>query len=173
MKKVWAFRKDAEAVSPVIATILMVAITVVLAAVLYVMVLGFGTGGSSTPSVQLTSRTSITSPDGYKWQLTAPTTETTWTDVTVILQSGADSATWSTATQTGLTGTGVQTQPLGAQTLGATSFYLNVTDLGGNGLVNNGDYFTITGAFASATSYTVTIMHEPSDGQMVAQTWTA
>jgi len=173
MKKVWAFRKDAEAVSPVIATILMVAITVVLAAVLYVMVLGFGTGGSSTPSVQLTSRTSITSPDGYKWQLTAPTTETTWTDVTVILQTGADSATWSTATQTALTGTGVQTQALGAQTLGSTSFYLNVTDLGGNGLVNNGDYFTITGAFASATSYTVTIMHEPSDGQMVAQTWTA
>jgi flagellin-like protein len=39
MKKIWAIRKDAEGVSPVIATILMVAITVVLAAVLYVMVL--------------------------------------------------------------------------------------------------------------------------------------
>ncbi|MBE0519321.1 MAG: type IV pilin, partial [Thermoplasmata archaeon] len=38
MKRIWAIRKDAEAVSPVIATILMVAITVVLAAVLYVMV---------------------------------------------------------------------------------------------------------------------------------------
>ena len=49
MKKNWAIRKDAEAVSPVIATILMVAITVVLAAVLYVMVLGFGSGGTSTP----------------------------------------------------------------------------------------------------------------------------
>ncbi|MDH4123163.1 MAG: type IV pilin N-terminal domain-containing protein [Thermoplasmata archaeon] len=41
MKKIWALRKATEAVSPVIATILMVAITVVLAAVLYVMVLGF------------------------------------------------------------------------------------------------------------------------------------
>ncbi|MDH4123162.1 MAG: type IV pilin N-terminal domain-containing protein [Thermoplasmata archaeon] len=41
MKKSWAFRKDQEAVSPVIATILLVAITVVLAAVLYVLALSF------------------------------------------------------------------------------------------------------------------------------------
>src|SRR6266581_3010463 len=43
-------RKDEEAVSPVIATILMVAITVVLAAVLYVMVSGLITGPGSTPT---------------------------------------------------------------------------------------------------------------------------
>ena len=42
-------RKDETAVSPVIATILMVAITVVLAAVLYVMVSGLITGPGSTP----------------------------------------------------------------------------------------------------------------------------
>ena len=41
MKKVYKMR-DEDAVSPVIATILMVAITVVLAAVLYVMVIGMG-----------------------------------------------------------------------------------------------------------------------------------
>ncbi|MFH0816732.1 MAG: archaellin/type IV pilin N-terminal domain-containing protein [Methanobacteriota archaeon] len=39
MKRVWR-KNDKEAVSPVIATILMVAITVVLAAVLYTMVMG-------------------------------------------------------------------------------------------------------------------------------------
>ncbi len=48
MKKLWLIRKDQEAVSPVIATILMVAITVVLAAVLYVMVSGLLGGGSTT-----------------------------------------------------------------------------------------------------------------------------
>jgi flagellin-like protein len=48
MKKMWKMRKNREAVSPVIATILMVAITVVLAAVLYVMVMGFGTGPGTT-----------------------------------------------------------------------------------------------------------------------------
>ena len=43
-------RKDEQAVSPVIATILMVAITVVLAAVLYVMVSGLISGPGSTPT---------------------------------------------------------------------------------------------------------------------------
>ena len=54
MKKMWKIRKDKSAVSPVIATILMVAITVVLAAVLYVMVMGFGGSTASTaPAVTL------------------------------------------------------------------------------------------------------------------------
>ena len=56
MKKMW--KKNTKAVSPVIATILMVAITVVLAAVLYVMVMGFG--GSNTtqaPAVTLSKTT--------------------------------------------------------------------------------------------------------------------
>ena len=47
-------RKDDEAVSPVIAVILMVAITVVLAGVLYVWVSGFGTGGSTGVSISKT-----------------------------------------------------------------------------------------------------------------------
>lgn len=45
-KKIW---EDEEAVSPVIAVILMVAITVVLAAILYVWASGFITGGKDTP----------------------------------------------------------------------------------------------------------------------------
>lgn len=50
MRKNW---KDRKGVSPVIATILMVAITVVLAAVLYVMVMGFGGDSDATPKVAL------------------------------------------------------------------------------------------------------------------------
>ena len=50
-------RKDDEAVSPVIAVILMVAITVVLAGVLYVWVSGFGTtGGGSTVKITTTQK---------------------------------------------------------------------------------------------------------------------
>ncbi|MEE9236800.1 MAG: archaellin/type IV pilin N-terminal domain-containing protein [Thermoplasmata archaeon] len=49
MRTKWAIRRDQKAVSPVIATILMVAITVVLAAVLYVMVSGLVQGPGSTP----------------------------------------------------------------------------------------------------------------------------
>ena len=55
MKKMWKMRKDKSAVSPVIATILMVAITVVLAAVLYVMVMGFGGSTNNTPTGAITS----------------------------------------------------------------------------------------------------------------------
>lgn len=55
MRKNW---KDRKGVSPVIATILMVAITVVLAAVLYVMVMGFGgDGGEQAPTVTTTKNT--------------------------------------------------------------------------------------------------------------------
>jgi len=45
MKKIYA--KKEEGVSPVIATILMVAITVVLAATVYIMVAGMGSGGTN------------------------------------------------------------------------------------------------------------------------------
>ena len=49
MQNVRLVREDESAVSPVIATILMVAITVVLAAVLYVMVSGLISGPGGTP----------------------------------------------------------------------------------------------------------------------------
>jgi len=79
MKKIWSIRKDEEGVSPVIATILMVAITVVLAAVLYVMVLGIGGPGDTGVNIGM-NKTS--SGDGVFWILTvssvsdtAPTTD--------------------------------------------------------------------------------------------------
>jgi flagellin-like protein len=53
MKRIWNIKKK-SGVSPVIATILMVAITVVLAAVLYVMVMNMSSGPNKTaPQVQM------------------------------------------------------------------------------------------------------------------------
>ena len=68
MRKVWAMRKNEEAVSPVIATILMVAITVVLAAVLYVMVLTFilPPGGGSVIATVPDSEA-----NNHTWRVTA------------------------------------------------------------------------------------------------------
>src|SRR2546428_13606928 len=65
MQNVRLVREDESAVSPVIATILMVAITVVLAAVLYVMVSGLisGPGGSPVSMGISVSR----SGDGANW----------------------------------------------------------------------------------------------------------
>ncbi len=61
-------RKDEQAVSPVIATILMVAITVVLAAVLYVMVSGLITGPGNAP--KQIGATMTRSGDGTNWVIT-------------------------------------------------------------------------------------------------------
>src|SRR2546427_6317391 len=62
-----AIRYDRQAVSPVIATILLVAITVVLAAVLYVMVSGLLTPAGNGPQIMgvVLSKTG----DGKNWSL--------------------------------------------------------------------------------------------------------
>ncbi len=68
LRTIRAIRRDHAGVSPVIATILMVAITVVLAAVLYVMVAGLVTGPGTTPRAigVAIGKTG----DGLSWQLT-------------------------------------------------------------------------------------------------------
>jgi len=84
-------RKDEAAVSPVIATILMVAITVVLAAVLYVMVSGLltPTGGGPRAIGVLPGR----SQDGTNWTLTFTSVpsglSTAGTKLTVISGGGS------------------------------------------------------------------------------------
>lgn len=165
MKKIWAIRKDAEAVSPVIATILMVAITVVLAAVLYVMVLGFGGTSQTTPALQIPSVTTISSPDGKKCTLTQPTAEAAWTDITInVLQGTTTVGAWEPVSSD-LDSGSLVTAPYAAQ----GGVFLNVTDLGGDGNIDNGDYFTLTGALSG--SYTILIVYEPSNGQMVEKTF--
>ncbi|MEE8231742.1 MAG: archaellin/type IV pilin N-terminal domain-containing protein [Thermoplasmata archaeon] len=68
LRSIGAIRRDRKAVSPVIATILMVAITVVLAAVLYVMVSGLVTGPGAAPSAIGVSVRQST--NGLNWVLT-------------------------------------------------------------------------------------------------------
>ena len=52
-KKIGKMWKDTTGVSPIIAVILMVAITVVLAATIYVWVSGFGGGGGTSAAINL------------------------------------------------------------------------------------------------------------------------
>ncbi len=56
-------RKEEEGVSPVIATILMVAITVVLAATLYLMVGNMGTGGNTPVAGSLSYVSAVSDPN--------------------------------------------------------------------------------------------------------------
>ncbi|HIH02144.1 TPA: type IV pilin [Thermoplasmata archaeon] len=168
MKKIWAVRKDAEGVSPVIATILMVAITVVLAAVLYVMVLGFGGTSTQTPTSSLTKST-VTS--GVKMTFAPVSVDTQWSDVTILLSDGTDTVQWATVTTDLDDGTTTKDEfTVVTLTTASINIYCNVTDLAGNGYVNQGDYFVLTtggaNAFSSATTYTVTIMHDPTAAEI-------
>jgi len=169
MKKTWAIHKDAKAVSPVIATILMVAITVVLAAVLYVMVLGFNTNPGGTKGISITRGTAT---GGYQFTLT-PTEGVPWEQVSVIIQytQTSTSGTWSNLTTAGLTGAGVMVQHRGVVSVDGNKF-LNVTDLSGNGEVSGGDYLIITGSWTSGHTYKIILQYE-QDGTTMGQTsWT-
>jgi archaeal type IV pilus assembly protein PilA len=101
-------RKDEQAVSPVIATILMVAITVVLAAVLYVMVSGLISGPGGTPTAWGVNIGK--SGDQTNWTLTftsIPTSTATSSAFITIRNaagapvSGATNVPFSTITATG------------------------------------------------------------------------
>ena len=161
MKKYWAIRKDAEAVSPVIATILMVAITVVLAAVLYVMVLGFGGTSTTTPAATY-SKGPIT--NGEQINIVSITkTDVAWDQIKVQLSDGTNFAEWETNTAD-LDGGSAVTMNYTTDTLGTLTVCLLVTDVGGNGFVSGSDYFkvyTYGGAtpFASGTTYSAVLIY--------------
>ena len=122
----------------------------------------------------IVGRTIITDPEGYKFVLITPTYEVTWTDLTIVIMSGIENYAWTTATEEGLTGPPLTTQALGPSCeIGGVTFFLNVTDVAGNGVISTGDYFTITGAFEPGRLYGVALIHEPTLCGMVYMTWTA
>jgi flagellin-like protein len=138
MKKMWKFRKDSRAVSPVIATILMVAITVVLAAVLYVMVSGYGGGGETAPTGDFTGATKDST---YVEKLTfGPfSKDTTPTQIKIVIGNGTTTPV-TYLFQTDTTGT---LSVASGSTADPGIDYVNYTDLGGDSKVSNGDYITI------------------------------
>jgi flagellin-like protein len=169
MKKNWAIRKDAEAVSPVIATILMVAITVVLAAVLYVMVLGFGSTSTTTPTATY-SKTTIT--NGQQINIVSITkTDVGWDDIKVQLTDGTNFAEWSPATANLDGGTAVSSNLSVKTDLTGLTVCCTVFDVGGNGYASGSDYFKLftyggATAFTSSTTYSAVLIYEPTGEKM-------
>jgi len=78
--KMW---EDKTGVSPIIAVILMVAITVVLAATIYVWVSGFGGGGDETPSMACRADNALD-----RLVVVSADVELNWTDITITNLSG-------------------------------------------------------------------------------------
>lgn len=171
MKKSWAIRKNSEAVSPVIGTILMVSITIILVAVLFVMVVGLG-GNNNTPFVMVLDRNTV--PSGYKVLLTDTTSEVKWGDVIVQLSEGTDIDSWSNLTTADLVSpvTPAVWHYGASKSLGDLNVFLNITDIGGNGKINRGDSITFSTftspTFSTSLTYTLTLVYEPTGGAIVS-----
>lgn len=115
---------------------------------------------------------------GFKFQLLAPPSKTSWTDVTFQLSAGSNTISWGNLSAEDLNSQESNTtwhygHP---QTLGPLSVWFNVTDLTGNGRLDIGDFITFTtgsdALFSSSTTYTLIILYEPTGGSMVSLDFT-
>lgn len=146
--------------------ILSILLSVGLAAVLYVMVLGFGTDGYQTPTAVL-SKTAV--DGGWRFTFGPITHDVSWSDVQMLLIDGTDAVTWIPSTSD-LTGALGVTEVYSEEELSGILVTLQVTDLGGNGRVNSGDYFTLTAlpGFSPAHAYELRVMYRPTDQPMAS-----
>jgi hypothetical protein len=127
-----------------------------------------------TPSINVLQKSAVS--NGFKVAFTAPTSEVAWSDVTIQLADGSNTVTWDTMTTEGLTSSSPPAVFNGAvKTLGTLSVYMNATDLAGNGRMSNGDYITLQvggAVFAPSTTYTLTLLYEPTGGSMLGYNFT-
>jgi len=143
-------RKDEDGVSPVIATILMVAITVVLAAVLYVMVTNIiTTPPERKPSVVLGILDCDANACEGRVTTAQPATALTQFRVTVTVDGAPVIAPTTLAANTNITGGGMT---------------FRYTDIGGEGKMTGGDSFTLNG-LAPDVTYEVSFLWR--DGTVV------
>ncbi len=152
MKRKSFIRKDEEGVSPVIATILMVAITVVLAAVLYIMVIGLTPGTSSqTPTGQFSVET--TSNTTAEITFAKLTNDPAVTKLKVVLEIGTNSGTYSFGTAS----TGTVAQLDSGSNLGTITYQ----DFVDNEKVNSGDKLLLT-LLTKNSDYIVRLIWAPN-----------
>jgi len=160
MKKIWRVRRNREAVSPVIATILMVAITVVLAAVLYVMVMGFGTTGNQTPLGSLTTVTKL-SPTTYKITFGVVSPETKYEQCGARIEPVAGSL------------VPITTFNDAGETPSDSVVGIDVFDLGGDEKISVGDYLVVTTdsawAGTDAGDWTITVYFLATGGSIASE----
>jgi len=164
MKKSWKIRKDLEGVSPVIATILMVAITVVLAAVLYVMVsMLLQRNVENKPVVTFAGATTgMQAPDNYtaSWTLAGiDRTDTKFSSYKIALLMDNVPVT-------------VDSQPLVPNTAISfgTAVKVFVRDIGGEGSLTVGDMFLVYGMSAGHT-WQLSLLWSNGSGEVQSQSW--
>jgi hypothetical protein len=108
-----------------------------------------------------------TVPGGFKFTFPPLSKDTPWTDVTILLTDGQNTASWSPLTTELDNGTAAKWNNVTATpNLGTLKVNMSITDLAGNGFIDQGDYVTLTvgtgQTFSSATTYTVVMMDDPT-----------
>ncbi|MCK5291669.1 MAG: type IV pilin N-terminal domain-containing protein [Thermoplasmata archaeon] len=161
MKRKSFIRKDEEGVSPVIATILMVAITVVLAAVLYIMVIGLAPTGSVIPTGTWGAKTPI-SNSAYNIDFGKVNPEPKPVDLELLLiRNGTDEGKYSfNGNNDGLL----------THADGVDVGTLTYSDLADNQKVNIGDQLKMTNLYPNS-DYTLKMIWTSSGDQITSTTF--
>lgn len=155
MKRSWVIRGDDRGVSPVIATILMVAITVVLAAVLYVMVTGL-IGGSAGGAPNVTfGNLQGTASGSWSFQIAGASRAEGLAQYQVTVLNGTSVAIAATDLDSCSSGCG-------------TGLVLTFTDLTADEKLNAGDFFSLTGG-DTTSDYFVKLIWKQSGDEVGAQ----
>ena len=154
MKRIWI---EDQGVSPVIATILMVAITVVLAAVLYVMVIGLVDGPPDTPPIVAWSSVDAESSTEGVLEFGTFSYEVRPIDIKLIVKANGTEA--GEITIPSNDGAAPQDMTWTNGPAGATAIYYDYSPEGG--VINQGDYIALSGLL-SGTSYTFEVYHIPT-----------
>ena len=153
-------KKQEDAVSPVIATILMVAITVVLAAVLYVMVMGMTPDDTDVTPAGSWGTKDITSTTA-KINYGTLGADVKPKDMKLVLETAGSTTTFTIGVD--LTATSANPYNMTASAGTITIAYTDLS-IGGND-IGSGDYITISG-LTPATPYTIKQFYIPTDEAM-------
>ncbi len=155
-------RKHKRAVSPIIATILLVAITVVLAAVLYILIQQYTKSGSSgTPLGGALSVGSSTDSTGASSAITACTATATCSFYNMSVQSASSTLTLgSLAFQVKTVGGSIVTGPTGVAVIGLTGGLIGTYTFSSSAwtFTTGSGYSTTT---VLSTEYTL-VLYQPS-----------
>ncbi len=124
----------------------------------------------AAPTMAL-SHSKLPAGAGVNWTFTEPTEKLEWDNITLQLTDGTSTVNWS-LTMEGLDDGTYNVSQFGNRTLGTLTVFLNITDVDGNGVVNSTDFFTFEtsgGKFNPAGSYVITVMYEPTEIDVVAE----
>jgi flagellin-like protein len=161
MKRKAFIREDEEGVSPVIATILMVAITVVLAAVLYIMVIGLAPSGTSVPTGVWGTKTPVSSSE-YQISFGKVSGDPKQMDIGIILIRNLTTEGKYAFVVNGDGDLSFQT--------GTDIADINFNDLDNNPKVNTGDYLTLTNLLPGS-DYEIKMMWSPTGDEITHTTF--